>query len=137
MSKFHISTQYCIETQELFLYERRLRGYRVTNGLNFFLQIFRITRLRGYQGYRGYRGYDGPQSRGPLLIKFKVTRLQGYQLVDFFLQIFRKKGYEVTRVTGVTGVTIALHQEVLSSTNLRLRGYRVTNWLNFFFIFLE
>ena len=110
----------------------RLQGYQ---RVEFFLQFFRIKWLRGYQGYRGYRGYDGPQSRGPLLIKFKVARLQGYQLVDFFLQIFRKKGYEVTRVTGVTGVTMALHQEVLSSTNLRLRGYRVTNWLNFLQIF--
>ena len=84
MSKFHISTQYCMETQELFLYERRLRGYRVTNGLKFFLQFFRIKWLRGYLGYRGYMGYDDPPSRGPVLIKFKVTRLQGYQWVEFF-----------------------------------------------------
>ena len=32
---------------------------------------------------------------------------------------------------------MALHQGVLSSSNLRLRGYRVTNGLNFFFNFLS
>ena len=32
---------------------------------------------------------------------------------------------------------MALYQGVLSSSNLRLRGYRVTNGLNFFFNFLS
>merc|ERR1711978_834956 len=75
----------------------RLRGYRVTSLLNFFPKYFFTKRLRGYQGYQGYRGYDGPPSRGRLLIKFKVTRLQGYQQVEFFLQFFRIKwlrGYQ-------------------------------------------
>ena len=124
MSKFHISTLYCMETQELFLYERR----------------FRITRLRGYQGYWGYRGYDGPQSRGPLLIKFKVARLQGYQLVDFFLQIFRKKrlrGYQGYRgYRGYRGYDGPLSRGplLIKFKVTRLQGYQR---VEFFLQFLE
>ena len=69
-------------------FPHQIQGYRVTSLLNFFPKYFFTKRLRGYQGYRGYRGYDGPLSRGPLLIKFKVTRLQGYQRVEFFSSNF-------------------------------------------------
>ena len=89
----------------------RLQGCK---SVEFFPKYSFNKRLRGYQGYQGYRGYDGPPSRGPVLIKFKVTRLQGCQWVEFFLQNFRirrLRGYQVS------GVTIALHQGVLSSSN--------------------
>ena len=65
-------------------FPHQIQGYRVTSLLNFFPKYFFTKRLRGYQGYQGYRGYDGPPSRGRLLIKFKVTRLQVYQRDEFF-----------------------------------------------------
>ena len=44
--------------------------------------------------------------RGPVLIKSKVTWLQGRKPVEFFFFNFLElKGYEVTKATGVTGVT--------------------------------
>ena len=63
----------------------RLQGCK---SVEFFPKYSFNKRLRGYQGYQGYRGYDGPPSRGPILIKFKVTRLQGYQWVEFFSSNF-------------------------------------------------
>ena len=82
----------------------RLRGYRVTNGLNFFLQIFRITRLRGYQGLRGLTCDTG--------VTIAIKGSSPHQM----------QGYEVTKVTVVTGVTIAIK----GSSPQHMQGYAVT-----------
>ena len=74
----------------------RLRGYRVTNRLNFFLQIFWMTRLRGYQGYRGYNEQQGWTWLffGALIPGYEVTgfrRLHGYGIAksSIYLAISR------------------------------------------------
>ena len=111
---------------------QRLWGYGVTSLLIsffvFFIKGYEVTKVTGVTGVT-------------LAIKGSFPhQIQGYRvtsLLNFFPKYFFIKGYEVTKVTRVTGVTTALNQGVLSSSNLRLRGYRVTNWMIFFFKFLE
>ena len=112
-------------------------GYlAITYGVKSLLIFFFIFFIKGYEVTK-VTGVTGVT----LAIKGSFPhQIQGYRvasLLNFSLNILLIKGYEVTKVTRVTGVTMALHQGVLSSSNLRLRGYRVTNRLNFFFNFLE
>ena len=105
---------------------QRLWGYGVASLLIFFFVFF----IKGYEVTK-VTGVTGVT----LAIKGSFPhQIQGYRvasLLNFSLNILLIKGYEVTKVTRVTGVTMALHQGVLSSSNLRLRGYRVTNGLIF------
>ena len=114
-----------------------MQGYAVTNMWNFFPQFLRIKRLQGYQGYWGYKGYDSHQG----VFSSTNARLRGYEVTNLWMNMNLFETFEhssqVTRLPGFEGYMVTElqnppHQGVLSSSNLRLRGYRVTNRLNFF-----
>ena len=72
-------------------FPHQIQGYRVASLLNFSLNILLI---KGYEVTKVTRvtGVTMALHQGVLsYIKFKVTRLQGYQRVEFFLQFFRIK----------------------------------------------
>ena len=65
-----------------------------------------------------------------------IKRLRGYNSHEFFSKFLELKGYEVTKVTRVTGVTMAIK----GCSPHQIQGYAVTGLPacgNFFFNFLE
>ena len=82
----------------------RLRGYRVTNGLNFFFNFLSNVRLRGY----------------------RVTNRLNFLSLNF-------QNEKVTRLPGLQGLQWATRLNLIffKLTHPRLRGYRVSKvtWL--------
>ena len=96
----------------------QIQGYAVT-GLpacgNFF---FNFLELKGYEVTKVTK-----VTGVTMVIKFKITKLQGYQRVElFFFTFLELKGYEVTQVTEVTQMFFFKNKTFFP----RLRGYRVT-----------